>query len=400
MSERRRWDWLATAAIVWAATILGVCIHAYFRPAGHTMFDIYAGAAGDWWAGEDMYVQHREWFRYSPLFAFAFSPLAALPDGVGNAAWKALNAAVFLAGLAAWLRYAMPCRPNRAVTGATILLTMPGAMHSLHIGQANLLMMGLTLLGMTAAARGRWWPAAALIAGATLIKGYPVALGLLLSALFPRPFSARFATMTGAGLAIPFLVQSPGSVAAQYQSWLSHLVISQGDINRDRQRALDNLLEVAGLAVSPAAFLLMGAAAGAAVFALCRTDAARIVDHRDRLVRVVMLFAMWVVLFGPATETCTHVVFAPFAAYLLADAIEYRAGWFRCGGLAVGLALSGPSGTDVLGSGVRQFVNAYGLQQIGELVLLGFLLADRGRRVECVAVPFVRPGELVIARAA
>jgi hypothetical protein len=400
MSERRRWDWLATAVVVWAATILGVCIHAYFRPVGHTMFDIYAGATGDWWAGEDMYAKHREWYRYSPLFAVAFSPLAALPDGLGNAAWKALNVAVFLVGLGTWLRYALSCRPNRAVVGATILFTLPGAMHSLHNGQANLLMMGMTLLGMTAAARGRWWPAAALIAGAVFIKGYPAALGLLLSALFPRLFAARFVAMIGVGLAIPFLVQSPGSVAAQYHSWMSHLVISQGDINRERQRALDNLLEVIGLPVSPAVFLLMGAAAGLAVFALCRLDAVQIADHPERLVRVVMLYAMWVVLFGPATETCTHVVFAPFAAYLLAEAIERRAGWFTCGGLAVGLALSGPSGTDVLGSGVRQFVNANGVQQIGELVLLGFLLAGRGGRMEAEAVPFVRTEEQLIARAA
>ena len=43
--------------------------------------------------------------------------------------------------------------------------------------------------------------------------------------------------------------------------------------------------------------------------------------------------------------------------------------------LATGLILSGPAGTDVFGPGVRQFVNANGVQQIGELVLLVYLLA-------------------------
>jgi hypothetical protein len=124
-----------------------------------------------------------------------------------------------------------------------------------------------------------------------------------------------------------------------------------------------------------------------------------------------MLFGTWVVLFGPATESCTYVIIAPFVAWLLADAIErlivsparepngrertgrcVLSGWFAVVVLTAALVLSGPTGTDLFGSGVRKFTNTHGIQQIGGLLLLGYLLVAASRPLSCRFGTMV-PGE-------
>src|SRR5438876_1142030 len=68
-----------------------------------------------------------------------------------------------------------------------------------------------------------WTSAAGWLAGATLIKGYPLALALVLSVLFPRRFAWRFAAALALGLALPFAGGRPAAVVAQYGSWFAHL---------------------------------------------------------------------------------------------------------------------------------------------------------------------------------
>ena len=58
------------------------------------------------------------------------------------------------------------------------LLALPVSLHSLYIGQANLLMIGCILFGLAAIPDGRWNRASSWLAAATLIKGYPLALAL------------------------------------------------------------------------------------------------------------------------------------------------------------------------------------------------------------------------------
>ncbi len=98
----------------------------------------------------------------------------------------------------------------------------------MYIGQANMMMLGAILLSLGAAAEGRWNRSAAWLAWATLIKGYPLALAMLLAALWPKRFPFRFAASLVIGLLLPFLAQQPSLVAMQYASWFTHLRDSTG----------------------------------------------------------------------------------------------------------------------------------------------------------------------------
>ena len=368
-----RRNWLALAALVWAAGVVALAIQGALQPHTRTVFDIYATAAKCWWAGEDMYVCRRDWYRYSPLFAVGVSPLAMMPAGLGNALWKVLNALVFVAGVWVWLRHVVPGPTSRAVLGTALLLTLPGSVHSLHNGQATLLATGLCFLALAAAGRDRWWLAAGLVAAATLVKGYPLALALLLSALHFRAFAWRYAAVLGVGLLTPFLFQSPGVVADQYASWFRHLTESS-DRNMARQRAVDHLLRNLGCTVAPAHFLVLSELAGVAVLGLCLAHARQTPDVRDRLARMSLLYLVWVVLFGPATESCSYAVVAPVVGWLLADAVGRGAGLTERVALTAALVLCGPVTTDLFGPTVREVADLKGAQPVGGLILLACVL--------------------------
>src|SRR6516165_4982665 len=211
----RPWRYPVLNFLVWGGLLLGGFIHAHAYPAVHTVYGVYAAAARNWWAGHDIYVRTIDYFRYSPLAAIAFSPFAWLPDSWGCPLWKVANGLFFVFALFFWARHALPACLTTKHLCLLFLLVLPLILHSLYIGQANLIMVGALMLGMATAARERWNKAAGWVAVATLIKAYPLVLGLLLLALFPRRFGPRYLLALLAGLGLPFLAQRPGFVVEQ-----------------------------------------------------------------------------------------------------------------------------------------------------------------------------------------
>jgi hypothetical protein len=390
------WSWARTAWLVWGGLVLGFAAYGYLFPQAHTVYNIYTPAARGWWAGQDIYVRTIEYYRYSPLFAIALSPLALLPDCWGGALWKALNCLVYLAGVGAWGRRLVPARLSPNQLAGLFLLAIPLSLHSAYIGQANLLMLGGLLLGLAAAAEGRWNRAAAWLAAATLIKGYPLALALLLATLFPRRFAPRFAAALGAGLLLPFATQWPAVVAAEYASWFHHLSDSTA-IMRERLRSLDHLCQVLGWPLSSRGYALLELAAGAAVLGLSWREVRRPAPPRELFSRIWLLFSAWVVLFGPATESCTYVVMAPSVAWAVVDASRRQAGRGAVLLLGASLLLMGPLVTDLFGSRVRNFANEHGSQPIGALLFLAFLLTRMGRRCAEPAAPGAPAAPVAVA---
>lgn len=378
------WGWTAAACLVWGGLAAGFAVYAFFHPASHTVYNVYAPAARLWWAGQDIYVPTVEHYRYSPLFAVAITPFALLPDSWGGALWKALNCVGFAAALVFWARRVLPARLSPSEQAVLLLLALPLSLHSMYIGQANLTMLSLLLVGLAAAGRDRWNWAAGCLAGATLIKGYPLALALILVGLYPRRFTLRFLAFLIIGLLLPFLTQWPSVVAAQYASWLQHLGAST-EIMRERLRSIDHLFVLYDRPLSPAVFALIGLVAGLAVLALAWLEARRSAEGRELLTRVCLLFAGWVVLFGPATEACTYVVMAPAIGWALVE-VYRRPAWRVTRLLLIAcLLMMEPLGTDLFGPAVRTFANAHGCQPIGALLFLGYLLAQtRWRRREMV----------------
>jgi hypothetical protein len=370
-----RGNWLTLAGLAWVGLAVSFAVLAFFNPNSHTVYPIYAPAARRWWLGEDIYVRLVDYFRYSPLFAILLTPLASLPDCWGGSVWKALNIGVYALGLASACRHLLPLRLSGNQLAALWLLALPLSFHSMYNGQANLIMLGTVLLGLSAAALGRWNRAALWLALATLIKGYPLALALLLSALYLRQFALRYALFMTAGLLLPFATQTPGTVAEQYASWYRHLTDST-TIMRERLRSVDYVFLCYKMPISPRTFMLMGVLGGAGALGVCFLWARRLKEPRALLTRVYLLFAVWVVLFGPATETCTYVILGPAIAWALVEAFAGQGRVVRRSLLLGSLFLMGPSVTDLVGPTLRNLAYDYAAQPVGALLFLALLLTQ------------------------
>jgi hypothetical protein len=263
---------------------------------------------------------------------------------------------------------------SRTEEALLFLLVLPVALHSIYIGQANMLMLAAMLLGLAATAQKRWNWAAGWLAWATLIKGYPLALALLLAWHYPKRFPARYAVALAVGLALPFAAQEPRVVAMQYSSWLSHLQDS-ASIMRERSRSIDYLLGTFGSPISAQVFTLMGVVTGALVFGWTMLGTWRKASDREKLKQMLTLFVTWLVLFAPAIEACTYAVMAPVIAWALLDSFRRRTGWAQYVALLVSLVLVGPAATDAFGPVFRHFASEHALQPVGALVFLGYLLS-------------------------
>jgi hypothetical protein len=208
-----------------------------------------------------------------------------------------------------------------------------------------------------------------------LIKGYPIALALLLIGLYPRRLPHRFLAALGLGLLLPFASQWPKTVLEQYASWFHHLNDSTV-IMRERVRTVEYLLQVYGHPITPRTFAVLELLAGTGILGLCLFQASRNASLRAQITWTFQLFACWVLLFGPATESCTYVVGAPALAWALVEAVRNAAGWPVRVLLVACLLLMEPFQTDLFSASVRAFVTAHGSQPIGALGFFSYLLTQ------------------------
>jgi len=371
-----RWKPMTVTVWIWGALVIGVAAYTYAYPRTHSVYPTYAAAAKRWWTGQNLYDDPE--YRYSPLFAIAMTPFAVLPDRWGGALWKTFNSLTYAAGLWAWARGVLPVSITGAQMAAIFLLALPTSLMSMHNGQANLVMLGAMLLGLAGAVAGQWNRAAGWLAFATVIKGYPLALPLLLVPLYSRQLGPRFGAALGLSILLPFATQPPSRAAAQSRTWLT-LLGDTLDIRPAKYRSIDQLWRTYGHPLSPEAYATLGLFAGATVLALCLLHARRTAEPRELLTRAFMLFAAWVILFGPTTEEATYAVIAPAIAWALVDAFRRPAGRGTRFLLIASIVLMGPLATDVFGSAVRIFATAHGSQPIGGLLFFAYLLARTGR---------------------
>lgn len=364
---------LRASFVIWAGVLAGVAVHALLYPNTHTVFGTYVEAARAFWTARDLYPgPFFNEYRYSPSFALAFSPLALLPDRLGNVLWKIVNGCVLAVGLRAFARSVVPAPPSTRLTSLVTLLALPAALISLFTGQANLVMVGAMLLGLEAAVCERWNVAALLLAAAALVKGYPLALALLVGALWPRRLWARLPAALGLELLLPFAFRPPAVAARQLAQWAAQLFGTPG-VRKRGYRSFDMLWSLVATPLSPTAYLALSVATGAAVLALCLLFARKTPDPRARLTRTFQLFSVWVVLFGPSAEAATYAIVGPAIAWAVLEAFAApRAPAVRAL-LVTSLFCMGPFATDLVGPSARAFLVSHGVLQIGALLFLGVL---------------------------
>ncbi|HEY7328675.1 MAG TPA: glycosyltransferase family 87 protein [Gemmataceae bacterium] len=339
----RTWDvWVRTAVLIWTAILAFVCIRAAVQPYKRTLYTTWEQAGADWQQGLDLY--RRSWspdqdgFRYSPLTAVLLVPFHYLPIRLGGAIWRLLNAAVLLGGFALWLRAAPLMRTPRQ-QAILYLLLAPLALSSLNNGQPNPLVIGLLLAALAAVEGERWSLAAALVALATVVKVYPLAIGLLLAAVYPRRFAPRLLIALVLAAVLPFACQHWDYVRGQYVQWLHRL-------GRDQRwdwpvhmayRDLWLLIRLFHLPLTPLGYLGVQLASAAGCAILCLVARLRGWPRRDLLAVILVLGTCWMTLCGPATESSTYVLLAPALAWTVQRAENEHWPWLL--GLMTRMAL-------------------------------------------------------------
>jgi hypothetical protein len=210
---RSKWQEMAVvtkcAIVVWS---LAVCIpltRAALAPHASTVYVIFADAARNWSAGQDLYQLSPEPYRYSPFVAILFEPFSWLPDALGGFLWRLVSASILLVSLNWFCNKVLPKALSAFHKAILFLLIAPLCIGNLNNGQSNILIVGLLLAAQAAVMEDRWNLAGFCLALACLFKIYPIALALLLILHFPRQLGLRFVGMVLAGLLLPFLLQNP-----------------------------------------------------------------------------------------------------------------------------------------------------------------------------------------------
>jgi hypothetical protein len=382
------------AVVAWAGLLIGVGARVAAGPArSQTVVPVYLNAAHRWVQGEDLYAP--AWpldvYRNPPGVAAAFVPFTWVPEKVAGLAWRGLGAAVFLVGLAVWVRHGLPRPLTRGEAGAVFALTVPLALSSLNNGQTNLAIAGLLLLGATAAARQRWRAAGLWLALGGVVKLYPLAVGLLLAAAFPRRLLPWLAGFVALLLAAPFLLHDPGYVAGQYRSFANYLGADERSLG-PLDRAPRDLFLVLRVWFAPppaAAYQAVQLGAAAAMAGLVVFAARRTRDPRFTSVLALHLGCVWMTVLGPATEPHTYTILGPTAAaaVVLGFAGRSRAAcWLAV--LGYGLLVA-PVFRDMFPAGWK--FQVLGPHPVGGLLVLAAIVTDSVNRLARKPGPPSRP---------
>jgi len=169
--------------------------------------------------GEYLYANWRG-FIYSPVTAALFVPFSCLPPALAYSLWLFANAAALLGGLAALFNTNLFPGFSQKCVGIVYLLLLPLGLGNLDVGQANPLVVGLLMFAIAAVRVKRWNIAALCIAIPTLLKIYPLAVGMLICVIAPRRFVWRLLLALLLLAVAPFLFQHWSYVSDQYHAWI------------------------------------------------------------------------------------------------------------------------------------------------------------------------------------
>ena len=145
-------------------------------------------------------------FKYLPAFALAMAPFAWMAPETAKAVWYALSVALLVVFVAASIQGLPERRRSTAVLAwLTVLLMAKFYAHELNLGQTNILLGVVLVLGLLAAQRGRAALAGALVGVGVFVKPYAVILLPWLLAGAGLPGVAAATGVLLAGLLAPAL---------------------------------------------------------------------------------------------------------------------------------------------------------------------------------------------------
>lgn len=217
---QKRWLlWLlySLAALLISLQRLGLGVDAK----GYTAYEnyrIFRNAFFHLLNGQNPYASFptEQWdlFKYSPAFALAMAPFAALPDWAGLPLWNLLNALLLLAGV-----FAMPVltEKQRVFMAWWIL---PELVVSMQNSQSNGLTAALMIWTFVALERSKMWPAAGWTAAGAFLKIFGI-FSAVLAWFYPERL--RFMAALSAWLVLftlfPILFIGPEQLGRVYYWW-------------------------------------------------------------------------------------------------------------------------------------------------------------------------------------
>src|SRR6266436_172953 len=360
----------------WVLTLVVICIHAGINPGTHSVFIDYWHAGTRWIRGEYLYP-HRNQFLYSPLAAAWFAPFALLPQALGGILWRLLSAIALILGARRSGRMAWPGTSGVRWTAWGLAALLPLSLSNLNNGQAGVLITAFLLFGIVFCASGQWQITAACFAIATIFKLYPIALALLLVALYPGKLSWRLALWLAGLFLLTFLLQQRSYVLTQYQEWFAQLAHDnrrlQGAYGTWRDAWL--LLRLARVPMTMLAWTTLQLVAGILAAAFCVWGQRSGWNSRRCLAAAFCLASAWMTLFGPATEAATYIILAPAVIFgLITSWRSPHPGWLRTGmSCTYGLLVA----ADILNSWLHpaaHVVYVHAVQPFAALIFVGLVL--------------------------
>lgn len=207
--------------------------------------DVYLHGARLALAGEDIYARPeprgRQYYLYLPLLAFLFTPLTRVPFPATVVLWTALNAILAWWIVTAFFRAmtgrpysSLPAKARWVIGGAAILMTLRAILYHLALGQANLAVMAVAILGLVMYASGRQAAAGAAIGLALVLKiiALPVSIPFLI--LGRVRVVAGIAGGVLAGLLVPAILFGFDRNLAYIWYWVNDVLLATGDLRHTR----------------------------------------------------------------------------------------------------------------------------------------------------------------------
>lgn len=376
-----RFGWTVLAAVVAVKCVL--------RPDLHSDFPIYCDTARDWWfPGEFQPFTSHHYVTFinrqmAPFLAEVLGLFCVWPLWLGSVLWSLCGLAALYAALAIGLRRIVPDWSPWERTAVMLMAPWCG-LHSLYNGQLNVPIAACLLAGTAAVAARRWLWAGLFLALPVHTKTYPIAFGMVLAALYPRRLLPAWGlALIVLGL-VPFATHPAGVVIDRYHGWFEFLVHGENysyhpEFGFDQQDV--RLLASTWIApIGVRAFLPVQMATGALVLCCVLWRRRRNGDDSDTLCYAYVLCSMWLVLFGPCTQTPTYLLAGPAVSLVLIDAARRRVSLPVTAGLWIAATFAGPLQTSILGMPIWRWVQNGRLGALGLLILFAYQIARCGAR--------------------
>ncbi len=392
---------------LWIGFTIAADVKAWKHPDEHTVYPVFVEGARRWLNDGPLYT---EGFYYSPVFAAVMSPLANLSDRAGGVIWGTFNLAIVFVALAVFCRHIVQRLRPEIRQGPFLALCLPATVHGCWSRQSNALVMALVLLAVVAAVvaeKGRkgerekggkrtsphlplstspaipfspapfWWAAALLLATATHIKFWVIAVPALLALRWFQPLVPRFLAAFVLAGTLPMAAKPPAQVLACYQQWFTCLAerMATGERwvgYRDAWTIWENFATPVNRQVFSAASL-----AAALLTAVWCWRRSRRKTPEGYVLAVVAAWSCWQLLFGPGAERMTYGIIAPAVSWAVCESFLARR--YRTLALTAWL-LTGVLGTGEVETRMQAVVPfAQAMMPLGAALTAVWLLCNRAQ---------------------